>query len=331
MATLVDTGYPTLLNVTRRLTPQGSVEQNIAELLTTQNPFLEDVPWIEGNLNTGHRITNRTALPAPTWRRVNQGIDPTKSETGSFDEVTGMLEAYSKVDVDAAKLGGNAAAFRATEDAAFMEGFAQEVARAVFYESAVTNPERIHGLTPRYPATTGFTASSYVLKPGTVAGVNAQSIWLVTWKQGRLYGIYPRGSVAGLSNKDMGEQLVNDVNGRQFTAYVSHYQWKLGLAVEDYRYAVRLQWDPDDAAGGFGDTGTGLYMAMQDMMGTIEKVEESTRFYMSRASLRKLRAQLGNNANSFLTEVVREGKLLTQFAGIPIRITDALVAESAIS
>lgn len=330
MATLADTGYPTILNVARRLTPQGSVVQSIAELLEQENPFLQDVPWVEGNLPTGHRIASRTAMPVPTWRRINQGLDPTKSDTTQFDETTGMLEAYSKVDVDAAKLGGNPAAFRATEDSAFVEAFSQSVATAIFYESAVTNPERIHGLSARYPATTGYTSSSYVLKPGTNAGVNAQSIWLITWKPGRVYGIYPRGSTGGLAHEDMGIQLVNDVNGRQFRAYTSHFQWKFGLAVEDYRYALRLQWDPDDTTN-FADSAKGMYMALAQMTGSIYKMEDSTRIYMSRASMRKLNAQLMSNEANMLSQVVVSGRTLNAFMGVPIRVVDSLVAESAIS
>lgn len=330
MATLVDTGYPTIANVARRLAPDGSPIRNIAELLQTANPFLEDVPWVEANMPASHRVVSRTAMPSPTFRRINQGLDPIKSDVTSYDETIAMLEAYSKVDVDAAKLGGNPAAFRASEDTAIVESFSQSVASSLFYESSVTNPERMHGLSPRYPATSGYTTSSYVLKPGTNAGVNARSIWLITWKPGRIYGIFPRGSSGGLMHQDMGEQLVTDVNSRQFTAYVSRFQWKFGLAVEDYRYAVRLQWDPDDTTN-FADSAKGMYLALANMVGSIFKFEDSTRLYMDRVTLRKLNAQLMSNESNMLSQVVVNGRTLNAFMGVPIRITDALVAEAAIS
>lgn len=330
MATLVDTGYPTIANVARRLAPDGSPVRNIAELLEVSNPILEDIPWVEANMPASHRVTNRTAMPSPTFRRVNQGLDPIKSDVTSYDESIAMLEAYSKVDVDAAKLGGNPAAFRASEDTAIVESFSQTVATSFFYESAVTNPERMHGLAPRYPATSGYTSSSYVQKTGTPAGVNARSIWLITWKPGRIYGIFPRGSVGGLQHWDMGEQLVNDVNSRQFTAYVSRFQWKFGLAVEDYRYAVRHQWDPDDTTN-FADTAKGLYLALAQMAGSVYQLDSSARFYMDRVTLRKLHAQLMSNEGNMLSQVVVNGRTLNAFMGIPIRVTDALVAETAIS
>src|SRR5436190_10241112 len=129
MSTITDSGFPTLLNVAKRLAPNGSIATDIAEILNKELPLLEDMPWKEGNLPTGHRVTSRTGLPSPSWRKLNQGLDPVKSETAQYDESTGMLEAFSKVDAALAALNGNTVAFRASEDKAFLEGFSDEVER----------------------------------------------------------------------------------------------------------------------------------------------------------------------------------------------------------
>lgn len=204
----------------------------------------------------------------------------------------------------------------------------QQVATAVFYESAITNPTRIHGLTPRYAATTGYTASSYVMKSIT-SGVDGQSIWLITWEPRKLYGIYPKGSSAGLKIQDMGEQRVLDSNSAAFRAWCTWFQWKLGIAVEDYRYAVRFQWDPDTA--GNADTAKGVYTAMQDMLSTIYEITPNTRFYMNRTSKKKLDTQLASNSANFLEYIEAGGKRIPAFMGVPIRVTDSLVAETIIS
>lgn len=330
MATLTDTGYPTLKNVVSRLRPDGGIETDIAEMLSKNNPQLDDIPWIEGNMPTGHRITSRTGLPSPTWRMLNQGVDPSRSDTAQFDETCGMLEAYSNVDIDLAKLNGNEAAFRRSEDMAQIEAISQEAARAIFYESVLTSPEKIHGLSARYAGTSGYTASAYVKKPGTTAGTNAQSIWLINWQPGKLYGIYPKGSVAGLKTEDLGKQRVTDSNSKQYLAYVSHYQWKLGIAVQDYRYAVRLQWDPDDSTN-YPDGGKNLYLDLQDMLSLIQAPGPGMRFYMSRTSKMKLDRQLASNAANFLEYLDSGRGRIPSFMGTPIRITDALVGETAIS
>lgn len=336
MATLADSGFPNLANWAKRQDPGGGIA-DIVNVLSKKNDILDDVPWTEGNLPTGHRITKALALPSATWRKLNSGVAATKADTEQVDETCGMLEDESKVDIDLAKLNGDAAAFRASEDMLKKEALAQQFATALFYESVSSNPERIHGVTPRYGSTSGQTASDYV-KKGTVAGVNARSIWLITWQPRKFYGIYPKGSMAGLQIEDKGEQRVLDSSSNAFWAYVTRLQWKCGIAVEDYRYGVRYQWDPDDAA--FADDDKGMYLAMLEMLGTIYEKTPATRFYMDRTSHLKLMKQLASNDQRFLEYIAARdektgqpvaGALIPAFMGVPIRVTDALVAETAIS
>lgn len=329
MATLTDTGFPTLQTVVNAMQPDGKIA-HVVNTLTKNLAILEDIPFIEGNLPTGHLVTNQSALPAPTWRKLNQGVAPTKGETLKYEESCGMLEAFSHVDVDLANLNGNAAAFRATQDSAFLEGFNQEAARAIFYESAATNAERIHGFEPRYHASTGYTSSSYVLPKGTLSGTNCESIYLINWDPGKVTGIFPKASQAGLAVHDMGIQRVLDASSNPFRAYVTHYQWKMGLAVMDYRYVVRLQWDPDDSTN-FPDSGKSMYLGLQEMLDQVYNLLPSARFYMSRTSAKKLDAQLASNSQNFLQWVDLNGRRVRTFMGVPIRVTDALIGESAIS
>ncbi len=330
MATLSDAGYPTLVDVVRTLAPDGTVEQNMAETLNAMNPILEDIPWVQGNLETGHRIVSRTGLPTPTWRRINEGVLPTKSRAQAFDETCGMLEDYSNVDKDLAKLHGNPQAYRGSEDKAKLEGFAQEVSRSFFYQSALLDPEKVHGMSPRYAATTGYTASSYVLKPGTNSGTNCHSVWLISWSPERIFGIFPKHSIAGLHQEDRGQQTIRDSAGKQFEAYVTHYKWDLGFAVKDYRYAVRMQWDVDDTTL-FGDDDLGMISAMQTMIDTIHKDDGNLRFYMGRTSLAKLNAQRMNQTSNLLERIELGKRLVPSFMGVPIRREESLIAETAIA
>lgn len=331
MSTLVDSGYPTLLNVLRTLKPDGTVEMQMADTLTKKLPLLEDMPWKEGNLPTGHRITSVQALPSPTWRKLNQGIDATKGTTVQYDEAVGMLEDRSDVDVKVASLNGNEAAYRASQDKMKLEGFGQLLESAIFYENALTAPERIHGLSLRYVATTGYTASSYVLKPGTNSGSNCRSIWLLNWNEDRLYGIFGKNQAGGFKQQDMGKRYVRDGNSKDMLVYTTQYNWDCGIAVEDYRYSCRMQWDPDDSTN-FADSAKGMYLALQQMIGTVYDMDQTkARFYMDRTSFQKLSAQLASNDANFLTYVEAGKRRIPSFLGVPIRITDSLVAETAIS
>lgn len=329
MATITDSGFPNLANLAQRMGPNGEYRE-MAEVLNKQLDILNDIPWVECNLDLGHQVSYRTGLPSPQWRKLNQGVTLTKTTGQTFIESTGMIEDRAEIDVDAP---GNMAQLRRQEEAGKIEMMSQEFARALFYESTVANADRIHGLSPRYGGTTGYTASSYVMRLTPEANSDADnwSIWLLAWKPGKIYGIYPKGTQAGLFRKDLGEIdcFEDTTSSKKFRGYATKLQWKCGIAVEDYRFAVRGQYDIDhaDAAA----TAKGLYLGMQDMIGTVFKLDENARFYMSRTTYKLLCSQLANNTTNFLEYVAQGGKRIPVFMGVPISITDALVIESPVA
>ena len=70
------TELPNLVNVTKRLDPDGTIA-SIAEILNQNNPILEDIPLVEGNLPTGHRNRTRRSAGADLaqtqlWRSADQ-------------------------------------------------------------------------------------------------------------------------------------------------------------------------------------------------------------------------------------------------------------------
>lgn len=134
---------PTLLDLAKRSDPSGKVEP-VVELLMETNEVLQDMSWVEGNLPTGHRTTVRTGIPEPTWRRLYQFVQPSKSTTAQITDDTGMLEAYAEIDKALADLNGNTAAFRLSEEMAFIEGMNQTVARTIFYGNSDTEIGRAH-------------------------------------------------------------------------------------------------------------------------------------------------------------------------------------------
>ena len=131
MATAVGATYLTLLDYAKREKPGGGIDE-IIEVLAASNPLLADANVLEGNLPTGHRSTQRATQPSGSWRLLNYGVAPEKSTTVQRDDTCGILEAYSKIDVDVASLNGNEAAFRASEDNAFIAGLNSTAATAIF-------------------------------------------------------------------------------------------------------------------------------------------------------------------------------------------------------
>ena len=69
----------TLLDFARRSDPNGKI-MRIVELMSQDNPILQDMLWMEGNLPTGHLTTVRVGLPSVAWRMLNYGVQPSKSK-----------------------------------------------------------------------------------------------------------------------------------------------------------------------------------------------------------------------------------------------------------
>lgn len=236
MATL-STSALTLADWAKRLDPDGKVP-TIAELLSQSNEILEDCIFIEGNLPTGHRSVIRTGLPTVYWRAINQGIPTSKSTTAQVDEACGMLEAYSEVDKDLAELNGNTSQFRLSEDQAFLEAMNQTQAQTLFYGNPGTDPKQFLGLATRYSSTSAGNGQNILLAGGS--GTDNTSIYLVVWGDNTVFCPFPKGSKAGLMHEDLGMNTVWDSAGARYQAYRTHYQWKNGLVVKDWRYVVRI-------------------------------------------------------------------------------------------
>lgn len=332
MATLAS-GQLTLADWAKRLDPEGKVEYKIAEILNQTNEILDDAVFIEGNLPTGHRVTIRTGLPSVYWRSLNQGVPRSKSTTAQVDESCGMLEAYSAVDKDLAELNGNTASFRLSEDVAFLEAMNQSQAQTMFYGNPATDPRQYLGLSTRYGTISGAGNAQNILDAGGTASNNA-SIWLVVWGENTVFCPFPKGSKAGLISEDDGILTIYDANGNPFKAYQTHYQWKNGLVVKDWRYVVRIC-NINTANLVAESAAADLIKLMSRALDRVPNLSMGrAAFYMNRTLFSMMRIQALNKSQNAVS--VQEG--LTQFGtptkwldflGVPIRKVDQLLNTEA--
>jgi hypothetical protein len=319
---------PTLLDVAKRLDPDGKIA-SIVEILNANNQVLNDLTFVEGNLPTGHRATIRTGLPTPTWRKLYGGVQPTKSTTVQVTDSCGMLEAYAEVDKALADLNGNTAAFRLSEDAAHIEAMGQEMASTLFYGNEGTEPEAFTGLAPRYNSKSAQNADNIIDAGGT--GSDNTSIWLCVWGPQTGFGVYPKGSTAGLQMTDKGQVTVENVdgNGGRMEAYRTHYRWDAGLTIRDWRYFVRIaNIDVSDL-----DTVANTKNIINWMIQASERIPELGKgraaFYMNRRLREKLRLGILEKISTNLTWETVSGERVMTFDDIPVRRTDALVNTEA--
>ena len=325
MATLASNN-PTLLDVSKRLDPHGKID-SIVELMAAQNPILEDMSFQEGNLATGHKTTVRTGLPTPTWRKLYGGVQPGKSTTAQVTDSCGMLEAYAEVDKALADLNGNSAAFRLSEDAAHIEGMAQEHAQTMFYGNEGSEPEAFTGLAPRYNSLAAQNADN-IIDAFSGSGGDLTSIWLCVWGPQTGFGIYPKGSVGGLQMTDKGQVTIENVDGAggRMEGYRTHYRMDSGLTIRDWRYFVRIANIDVSELGTLANTKNVITWMIQAAERIPQLGKGRACFYMNRNIREKLRLGILEKVSSNLNWESVAGKRVMTFDDIPVRRTDALIS-----
>lgn len=334
---VLGTKNPTLLDVAKSLDPNGTTA-DVVELLNQTNEILLDATWAEGNLPTGHRTTVRTGLPSVVWRRMYGGVPASKSTRAQVDEACGMLEARNEIDVKAANLNGNSAAFRLSEANAFLEAMNETMAQTLFYGDTTVFAERFNGLATRYSTISGAANGNNIVDCGGT-GSNNCSIWLVSWGDQTLTGIFPKGTKAGIIHQDLGEIDAFDAANNRFRALADRWEWNCGVALKDWRYTVRAaNINAADLVTSTTPTFPGVNgtspVSLPDLL--IEMTARLPRqgvgrpvFYVNRTVGKMLRRQAMNKSQNALSIEVAQGQITTMFLGIPIRICDQLLSTEA--
>lgn len=235
-------GYAhTLSDLQKQLNPDGSIAA-VMETLNESNPIMEDIKWVEGDLPIGNKTTIRASLPSPSIRRINRGTAPTKGTVKQIIDVCMHLEDRSCVDVELLAGKPNPEQYRASEDAAHVEGMGQYVARQFLYGSLDDDPDTFNGIMTRYNTLAGDkgTPGYQVIPAGTAGEDTNASIYFVDWGDQRVTGIYPKGTTVGLKQEDLSEGDVYDADGKPYRALQTLYSWKVGLAVHNVRSIVRV-------------------------------------------------------------------------------------------
>lgn len=285
---VINVNLPTLLDITSNKEPDGS-RATVAEILHKKLPSIQDMPWKEGNLVTGDRVTVRNSLGTADFRRLNEGVARSKGSTNQFDEVAALLEAQGAIDRELAILSGNPAQERALNAVAEIEGMGQKFDTTLWYGNAATDPKGFTGFTPRFNTIAG---GQVIDALGT--GTDNSSIWIVDWGLTGVHGVYPKGTVGGLhhadtttNRTDFGDghwtgDYIEDDNGNRFLGYTDHYIWRCGLAIRDRRRVVRIANIDKSLLTKDQSTGADLQDLIMQGLGLIDQVTENTVIYMPR-------------------------------------------------
>jgi len=335
MATLAS-NVLTLSDWAKRQDPKGKTAI-IVKMLSQTNEILTDMMFKEGNLPTGERTTIQTGLPTAFYRKMNMGTPKSKSTTVQITENAAQLTARSEVDVDVASLEADVSGFRLSESEAFVEAMSQTQATTLCYGANPGGDEYV-GIIPRYDDLSAANAQNILDAGGT--STDNMSVLLVGWGNKSVFGVFPKGSKAGLSHMNKGIIEVDDDDGNPFDAYVDTYKWNNGLVVKDWRYIVRIaNIDVSDLEAQTGTQAATAATALVKLMSrSIDRLPSTTgtknAYYVNRTAASLLRvAALDKSSNVVTIEAGLDqfGKdiFTMRFLGIPIRITDALLNTEA--
>lgn len=334
MAALINVN-PTFIDLAKALDPKGNL-MPVAEVLNVTNE-MDEITWAEGNMPTGHMHRIRTGLPSVTWGQLYKGVQPSKGTSAQVTDACGWMESLSEVDSRMLRLAPDGMAFRQQEDRPHIEVMGQEFMRTLF-KGGVADVEKFIGLEARFN-TTAAPNGANIIRNATSEDTDLTSIWLIGWSPRTLFCFGPRGFPTGLKQTDWGEDIKTDETGGLYKVYRTHFEWSAGLAVADWRYAVRAQLDLS-AVTDDGATGPSLPKIMRSMIERMPADAFSTTrvaFYTSRAIRNKLMLQMEErvkNSTLQLKDVGAVGALSPRykpmFDMIPVNRVDALSVDETL-
>ena len=323
----------TLMDVARRTGGDGKIAK-IVEILSEHNSILEDMVYEQCNNGMVHRTTVRTGIPEGTWRMLYKGVPSGKTTTEQIQDSCGMLEIYSKIDKALADMSPDKGAFLLTESSGFIEGLSQKMAKTLIYGNEKNDKAAFTGLAARYGTlSTDEKKIGFNVIDGGGTGTDNTSIYVLNWGSQTMHGLYPKGSKAGLTVDDRGQQTVKDANGDDYEAYVIHYKWDMGFCVRDWRYGVRIaNIDVSDLAnaGESGYSGANLINLLIKAFGKFPKADMGRRvIYCNRTVMTALNLMVANHETAALKIDEIGGRPVTKFWGVPIRQVDAIANDEA--
>lgn len=222
----------------------------VAEVLVQHNHMNKDIPYQEMNEGTIHKEDIRSALPEVYYRKANQPIPASKStiEERTFNGT--QFESKSQIDRDVAQRGGmdRVAYNRWNQAQGHLQSHAIEQANLIVYGSPVASNRKTAGLFDIYSTLNPAEETSKQIIDAGGTGSDNCSIVKVHWGERSVFGIYPKGTTAGLKRIDhsVGGKLVKipgiDENGNpgDFWGYEEEFITIHGLVVKDFRQCVRI-------------------------------------------------------------------------------------------
>lgn len=312
----------------------------VAEVLVQNNAMLNDVPYMEMNGGTIHTEDIRSALPDVYYRKANQPIPASKSTIEERTFTASHFESKSQLDRAVAERGGKdrVAYNRWNQAQGHLQAHANELAALMLYGSPASDNRKTAGFFDIYSTLNPAEETSKQIVDAGGTGSDNTSILLVHWGERSVFGVYPKGTSAGLTRMDHSKNgtLVQipgiDENGNpgNFWGYEEEFMTDHGLVVKDYRQCARIaNIDVSDLVGGTGADIIDLmisanYKIDSEMNGQgVWYTNRTIEAALHKAALTKVGAGAGLRFDNY------QGKKVLMFLDKPVRRMDALLDSEA--
>lgn len=321
----------TLLDVAKQTDPKGGAAARIAKVLTQTNPILQDMPFYASNAPLGHRVTIEVSLPTVAWGKLNKGITRSKGTTKQQVDTIGVLEGRSEVHTRTAKVVRDFNAHRAKESDRFLRAMSNEMATQIFYGNEASDESCFTGLQRRLETLATAITASYVASKGSPGGGDTTSMYIVDWGEAGAHGIYPPETTAGLQEMDKGERDVLDADSNPMSAFVTEYEWWVGLSVEDPRHIGR--YCNIDISVALADTSATILKGLIPVLNGMPPLEGCRRvIYTRREIVSALHLQALTAVGSGLTIQQYYDTFVPHILGLPVVACDGISStESTVS
>lgn len=309
----------------------------VAEVLVINNEILLDLPYMEMNEGTIHKEEIRSGLPSVYYRKANQAIPASKSTTEERTFTATHFESKSSMDKDVARRGGmdRVAYNRWNQAQGHLQAHSNELGSLLIYGSPSSSNLKTAGLTDIYSTLDTSVETYKQIVDGGGTGSDNTSIFKIHWGPQSVFGIYPKGTKAGISREDMSpnHKLVQiqglDENGNTgtFWGYEEDFMTDHGLVVKDYRQAARIaNIDVSNLISGSGAADLINLMIDANFKIHNRKIGNGVWYCNStiHAHLYK-QARTAVGAGGGLTYDNVDGKPVLFFMGEPIRMVDAIL------
>lgn len=324
----------TLLDIAKRMDPDGKLAQ-VAEVLHETNPIVKDLVLKPANAKIANRVTVRTKLPTVGFTRLNKGVARSKSATKQVTDSIGLLAGRSEVDSRVKHI-TDVNAYRWDEDQTYLEAMAQTMAETVFYGDEASDESVFTGFHVRFndaSATPTTGPANQVVSAGG-SGSDNTSIFIIDHHERYIHGIYPEGSTGGLETEDRGLQQVADTDSNMYDAWVTKYDWALGIVVKDWRHFGRLcnidVSDLETAGLSTGDSSANIARGLIRVLGRMQPPNGARRIaYCRQEVLTALEQQLLVRTNVNFTMGEWAGMPVLTFRGIPLVRCDQISTTEA--